>query len=204
VPDPADYASDAIALLNHLGIEAAVFVGQSMGGWTGIEMALADPNRLAALVLSGTTGSLSYDVYDDPDVKAWHERAPALVEELTHAGVHRATGRTFAAEQPALHALYCSIDRLNSALDKDEISRRIRATRTRGAEDAARITCPVLCVFGEDDVVISPAGVRAVAQRLPAARVVGIPATGHSTYFERASLFNSVLAGFLREIDWRS
>lgn len=202
-PDPRDYAGDAAALLDALGVERAVFVGQSMGGWTGVELALAEPARLAGLALACTTGSFDYDGLGDPEVAAWRARAPRLLENLAAEGVHRGTSLAFARAEPALHGLYTAIDRLNAGLDKEEIGRRIRAMRTRGPADAARIACPVLCVTGEDDALISPAGVRAVARRMPDARVAVAPATGHSVYFERAALFNDLLARFLDEIGWR-
>jgi 3-oxoadipate enol-lactonase len=202
LPDPQAYAGDALALLDALDIDRAVLVGQSMGGWTGVELALAHPGRLAGLVLACTTGSLAFDGYGDADVAAWRARAPAAVAELTAAGIHRATGKVFAQTEPALHGLYCAIDRLNADLDKEEVGNRIRAMRTRGLADAARIACPVLCITGEDDVVIAPAGVRLVARAMPDARVVTLPATGHSAYFERAGQFNEVLRRFLDEIGW--
>jgi 3-oxoadipate enol-lactonase len=202
VPDPHDYAGDALALLDHLGIGKAVLIGQSMGGWTGVELALAAPGRLAGLVLACTTGSLDYDGYGDAEVTAWRAAAPKTIEALTAAGIHRATGFVFAAEKPALHALYTAIDRLNAGLDKDEVGKRIRAMRKRGPADAARIACPVLCVTGEDDALIAPPGVRAVARQMPNARVVTLPATGHSAYFERADLFNALVRRFLDEIGW--
>jgi 3-oxoadipate enol-lactonase len=108
----------------------------------------------------------------------------------------------FAAEKPALHGLYQAIDRINTGLDKDEIGKRIRAVRTRGPADAAKLTCPVQFITGEDDAVISPAGLRAVGRHIPAARVAGIPATGHSAYFERPDIFNALVRGFLGEIGW--
>jgi 3-oxoadipate enol-lactonase len=202
VPDPRDYAGDAVALLDQLGIERAVFVCQSMGGWTGVETALAHSGRVAGLVLACTTGTFDYDGLGDPDVAAWRERAPKTVAALTDAGIHRATGFVFAAEKPALHGLYQAIDRVNTGLDKDEIGKRIRAIRTRGPADASRLTCPVQFITGEDDAVISPAGLRAVARHIPGARVAGIPATGHSAYFERPDIFNALVRGFLAEIGW--
>ena len=42
---------------------------------------------------------------------------------------------------------------------------------------------PPCCLTGEDDIVIAPPGVRAVAHHIPDARVHSIPATGHSVYF---------------------
>lgn len=203
VPDPHDYAADAAALLDHLGIERAVHVGQSMGGWTGVELALNHPERLAGLVLACTTGSLSFDGFDDPEIAAWRISAPKVVEELTAQGIIRATGRAFARSQPVLHNLYGMIDRLNADLDKEEIRKRIWAMRKRGPEDAARIACPVLCITGEDDAIIAPSGVRAVARHIPDVQVVGVPATGHSVYFERADLFNAVLMDYLKRIGWR-
>ncbi len=202
VPDPHDYAGDAIALLDHLSIERAVFIGQSMGGWTGVETALAHPGRLAGLVLASTTGSLSFDGYNDPDVAHWYERAPAIRAKLLAGNIHPATGTVFAAAEPALHRLYGMIDRLNSGLDKEAVRAAIWSMRARGPEDAARITCPTMMITGEDDIAIAPAGVRAVAQHIPDVRVHGIPATGHSVYFERAALFNALVANFLAEIGW--
>ncbi|GGK45954.1 alpha/beta fold hydrolase [Salinarimonas ramus] len=202
-PDPRDYAADAAALLDHLEIDRVVHVGQSMGGWTGVELALRHPERLAGLVLACTTGSLDFDRFDDPAIVAWRERAPRMVAEMDARGIHRATGEVFARTEPALHNLYGMIDRLNAGLDKEAVRRRIWEMRSRGPEDAARIACPVLCITGEDDAVIAPAGVRAVARHIPDATVVGIPATGHSVYFERADLFNAVLAEFLERIGWR-
>lgn len=202
VPDPTAYAGDAVALLDQLGIEKAVFVCQSMGGWTGVETALAHPDRVAGLVMACTTGSFDYDGLGDADVAAWRERAPKMVEAMTKEGIHRATGTVFANEKTALHGLYCAIDRINAGLDKDEVGRRIRAMRTRTPADAARIACPVLFITGEDDAIIAPPGLRAVAKHIKRAKVVGFPQTGHSAYFERPSRFNAVVADFLDEIRW--
>ncbi|MBM9463662.1 alpha/beta fold hydrolase [Aeromicrobium sp. YIM 150415] len=47
-------ADDVIALLDALGIDRAVLVGVSMGGGTAVDVALEYPDRVAALVVSGT------------------------------------------------------------------------------------------------------------------------------------------------------
>jgi 3-oxoadipate enol-lactonase len=53
----APYA-DAIALLDHLGISRAHFVGVSMGSQTAIEAAIAAPERVSALVaVAARTGT---------------------------------------------------------------------------------------------------------------------------------------------------
>ena len=63
---PADYAADAIALLDHLGVETATLVGHSMGSMVSQEIALSHPERVARVVLVATSpgGELRREVSD--------------------------------------------------------------------------------------------------------------------------------------------
>ncbi len=45
------HAADVMRILDHLGLESAVLVGHSMGGFVGLQAALAYPDRVRALVL---------------------------------------------------------------------------------------------------------------------------------------------------------
>src|SRR5712692_9614848 len=68
-PDPEDrfnaaHADDLNALLDHLKIEKAVLVGQSMGGWTIVGAALKRPDRVAAMVMAGTFGGIYTSAMD--------------------------------------------------------------------------------------------------------------------------------------------
>ena len=56
--DPADYAGDIATLIDHLGFPDVRLVAQSMGGWTMLEYALAHQDRVKALVLSSTSGTI--------------------------------------------------------------------------------------------------------------------------------------------------
>ena len=63
---PADPASisteqfrdDALAIIDELGIGQAHLVGQSMGGFTALRLALDHPERVSSLTLSCTSGGL--------------------------------------------------------------------------------------------------------------------------------------------------
>src|SRR5215217_1281592 len=45
------HAADVVRVLDHLGLESAVLVGHSMGGFVALQTALAFPERVRALVL---------------------------------------------------------------------------------------------------------------------------------------------------------
>ncbi len=202
IADPQLYAGDLLALLDHLGIDKAAIVGQSMGGWTCVETALAAPDRVAGLVMACTTGSFDYDRFGDAQVQAWRQAMPARLQEYAARGIHRAAGERMAEDNPSLHALYQGIDRLTAGLDKDDVGKRIRVMRTRGAADAARITCPSLFVIGSEDPLICPRGIELVADSWPRASIHRVEGAGHSVYFEHAMRFNKVVNEFLGMIGW--
>jgi pimeloyl-ACP methyl ester carboxylesterase len=50
-----DAAGDVLTILDAAGVESAVLVGMSQGGWTTQRAALAAPDRVRAIVLTGTS-----------------------------------------------------------------------------------------------------------------------------------------------------
>ena len=88
------FAGDLAAVLDDAGIDRAALVCQSMGGWTGLQLARAMPARVAALVLSGTPAgimtpkvgrallALAQAVTQMDRVPAWNEPHPALAADI--------------------------------------------------------------------------------------------------------------------------
>lgn len=201
-PDPAAYAGDLAALLDHLRIERARIVAQSMGGWTALNFALAAPERVVALVLAATAGPIDLaraDASGGTELAAWRERAGARNETLA-AGVHPAMGARAAREQPALHYLYRALDTLSAGLDKEALRKRLHAARDKGPEVLASVATPTLWITGEEDLVFPSFVAPALAARMPKGRHVSVPRAGHSAYFERASVFNEAVGAFLDEV----
>src|SRR6266404_6297167 len=58
-PGPVALGTDAIALLDHLGIARAALVAQSMGGWAAVSAAVLSPARFWAIVMANTVGNLT-------------------------------------------------------------------------------------------------------------------------------------------------
>lgn len=198
-PGAAAFADDLDALLDHLGIEQVRLVAQSMGGWTCLEWALRRPERVKALVMCDTTGTLAH-----PDFPAiWAAQARGGEASLFERYIHPAAGERMASEQPALHYLYWQVNDLASGLDKNALRMQLGAMRTRPVESLAALTMPVLCLAGEEDIVIPPATVEIMARELPNGRFVSVPEAGHSVYFERAGAFNALVGAFLDEVDSR-
>src|SRR5207244_9075385 len=69
---PAGRGTDAVALLDHLGIACAAIVAQSMGGWAAVGAAVRAPERFWAIVLANTVGNLT-----NPEIAAVRQRLAA-------------------------------------------------------------------------------------------------------------------------------
>jgi 4,5:9,10-diseco-3-hydroxy-5,9,17-trioxoandrosta-1(10),2-diene-4-oate hydrolase len=89
------YSANAVlALFDHLGIESAALIGNSLGGGTAVRFALDNPQRAGRLVLMGP-GGLSVNLFaPDPTEAGEHGAFPAnhgVRPEPDHAGTCRRT-----------------------------------------------------------------------------------------------------------------
>jgi 3-oxoadipate enol-lactonase len=190
---PEVATGDLLAVCDHLGIEQADLVGQSMGGWTIVGAALARPSLARSLVLTDTPAGFT--------LASLPARGGAVRRGLLAAGdrlgVHPAVDATFSLSHTALAHLYQSLGRMGTA-DPDVVLPRLGRVH-RDTAEAARLTMPVLCIVGSRDQLVPPAAVHELAALLPHARVVEIEGCGHSPYFEHARAWNEAVAAFLSE-----
>jgi pimeloyl-ACP methyl ester carboxylesterase len=200
-PNPEGYAGDLSAIIEDLGFRDVSLVGQSMGGWTVLEYAFAHPNRVRALVLSSTCGTIdrrSADPSGGADYDAWQADAEAQAAAGLRDGIHPAMGRAAAEKSPALHLLYKHIDEMAAAtLDKERVRAGLRRTAQRTVEDFAEFRVPTLLIAGGKDIVFPSFLAPAIAARLPSGDANIIPDAGHSPYFEQAANFNRLVEQFL-------
>lgn len=199
-PDPADYAGDLAALIDHLELPAVRLVGQSMGGWTMLDYAVANPQKVKALVMSSTSGTLDRRACDQSGgarYDAWLKDAEAKIAAGLANGIHPAIGTPAAARLPALHLLYVSIDQMAGTLDKEKVRAGLRRTARRMPEDLKDFRVPVLLIAGGEDVVFPAFLANDIAAGLPCGEAQLIAHAGHSPYFEEAATFNRLVEAFL-------
>lgn len=198
--DPADYAGDLAALIDHLGFADVRLVAQSMGGWTMLEYAVAHSDRVKALVLSSTSGTLDRrgsDPSGGTQYDTWLAASEARIAAGMARGIHPAMGERAAERFPALHLLYRSIDEMAGTLDKEKLRAGLRRTATRTLADLETFRVPTLLIAGGEDVVFPPFLASAIATRLPRGEAKIIEDAGHSPYFEQAARFNALVDAFL-------
>ena len=156
---PKVMARDAVALLDHLGISAAHFMGYSMGARISTFAALNDPSRVRSLVLGGLGIGLTDGVGD------WDPIADALLAQDPETITHD-RGKMFRA----------FADQTKS--DRTALAACIRGSRDLVDRSAlASIKMPTLIGVGtKDDIAGSP---HELADLMPDARAIDIPNRDH-------------------------
>jgi 3-oxoadipate enol-lactonase len=180
-------ARGVVELLDELEIPRVSFVGLSLGGAVGMQLALDAHERVDRLVLACTSPR-----FGDPAV--WDERIDLLqtggMDAIADVLLPRWFTRAFddvqrfremlLAVPPETYARYC------------ELLRELDLTGKLGD-----IRAPTLAIAGADDPTSPPAAVEAMAAEIPGAGVVMIEGAAHLANVERPDAFNQALRAHL-------
>lgn len=186
--------TDLISLLEHLEIEEAHFVAQSMAGRAIAGLLRLQPWRARSIVFSGTNGGVANDRIRELQDELRDERGGNNLREF-------ALSDAFEAAEPALATLYRQVNAINPKRPKGLLGRPPPSYKGSMHEAIAAAGVPVLFVTGEHDMLTSPELVREAARLVPGAEFHEIKGAAHSAYFERAGEFNEVVGGFLARVD---
>lgn len=192
--DVAALVDDLGKVLDDAGVAHAVVVGQSMGGWTALGFALAQPARTDALVLADTFGGIS-DAELDRHLAQMTAAAARLGVGPPPLGVHPALSPAFSARNPALAYLYQTLSTFGSP--RPEVIAAQLASSRSDPDALGRLRVPTLFVVGSDDRLFPPLLVERAASRIAGSTVVRIDGAGHSPYFEKAEDWNAAVERFL-------
>lgn len=186
-------AATCCALLDHLGVERAVWVGCSYGGHVALRAALERPERVAALTLV-SSGGLDLEppvhlaaVFEERLMAARVPAAVATACEVLAARKNAATAR-FTARRVAAHVGVPFEGRL-LAQDYRAVARAARAALHDDAgRQLHRVDAPVEMVHGALDPLVALATAQAACARLPRAALTTLSGVGHVPWLETPAL----------------
>lgn len=208
-PQPYSHGRDLIALLEQLGIHQATLVGASLGGRVALEVAVAHPSVVDALVVADA--ALPGFAWSDHVKASWAEeeaalergdldaavelnlrmwvdgphRPPAVVDSAVRESVRQMQRRAFELQVPVWQ------DAEEELLVSD-LARRLDAVRA-----------PTLVVVGEQDVADFHQIAAQLSRELPGVQHAVISNAAHLPSLERPTAFNELVLPFLaRDTRW--
>ncbi len=206
------YVDQVVDLVAAEGLGRVAVLGQSMGGWTALRLALDRPDLVDALVLVNPQGIHLPADGDQPEIAP----APGPAVRAKHLpALTEPSERTVRARVAGLVADPARIDDEVVAI-RLALYRRPRTNASlRAVIDAymagpgspvqehrvtpaqlGTIDRPVQLIWGEQNMV-PPAGGRRMAALIPGAAFHEIPDAGHWAHFEAPAEHDAVVAAFL-------
>jgi 3-oxoadipate enol-lactonase len=190
----AQLATDAVALLDELGIGRADVFGMSLGGMIAQELALGWPGRVNRLVLGCTHCGLEHAARPEREAGRafaletddWAERMRALAPFAFADGVDGELLDRFVEKKS------------RDVQDPEGYRGQIAAALAHDTYDRLpRIDCPTLILTGDGDRVIPGASSEALHYRIPGSRLEVIAGAGHLFFLERPEESLLLLQDFL-------
>ncbi len=202
--EPFSHLADLEAVLDQLGIQAAVFVGCSMGGFLAIDFAVEHPNRVVGLVLVGTAvnGAPERDLPDEvmalEDAYA-HAAERGAIDQMNRIQAHMWLDGPFVESgrvSGAVRDLF--LDMNGNHLRQPRLTKQEYPDSAWEALDA--ITAPVLLVVGDLDMPDVIETHEDLSEMLKNAFAVILEGAAHLPSLERPDLFNPLLIEFLEAL----
>jgi pimeloyl-ACP methyl ester carboxylesterase len=198
-------SADLIALLDELALGPGTLVGASMGGGISLQVAVARPDLVSALVLVGS-GIRGHE-WSDYVTGSWAEEEAAFERGDLDAAVevnlrtwvdgpHRSPDQV----DPEVRARVAEMQRRMFELALEVPDAQEEALVPNIADRLGEISVPTLVVVGEHDVE----DVHIVAERLEreaGATRVTIGGAAHLPNLERPREFDETVLGFLAEVE---
>lgn len=183
-----------VGLLDALGLDEVVLVGNSQGGAIAIRTALDHPERVGSLVLMAPGGLEARETYMQMRGIRSMLRCIYGPEGITAAGMRKVFEKQLYDSSLVTDALVES--RTAVALTQP---REVFATMKvdNQAERLSELRCPVLGLWGADDLFCPVSGAVTLAARVPDCRVTVFSRCGHWVMVEQAALFNRLVLDFL-------
>lgn len=192
----ADFAEDAVLLLDALGIERAHVWGVSMGGKVAQELALRWPERVERLVLENTSTGEARRVeghqpsplraMEGADAETWQREIVPLLFGRAYYEANPGAMRAFARSRERRPPNPRAVDIQWGAYEAFDSWERL-----------PQLNAPTLCLTGAEDALCDPRNADLLAERIPNARVEHVPEGGHSVHIELPKVVNPLVAEFL-------
>ncbi len=192
----AELADGVVAILDELGVRTAHYAGVSIGGGTGLELALRHADRFEKVAIVCSTYRFA-----TPD--SWHERAERVRRESTSYLVVQQAQRWFAPgameRNPVIDGIL-----LHNLQDADDESYALACEALAAFDLEPRlgdIAIPVLDVWGDKDPTVTWESALTVASTVPRGAATVVADAAHLAPADQPKAVADALLAFLTTED---
>lgn len=195
-------ADDVSTLLDHLGIQRALFVGLSMGGYILFAFYRKYAARVKGLVLADTRAQA--DTAEGRDgrflmAQTAYKKGPSAIADLM---IPKLLSPQTIETRPDL------VQQVRAMIENNQIcgiagDLMAMAERPDSVPLLSQITCPTQIIVGELDQATPPSDAKLMADQIPNASLAVVPRAAHLANLEQSEVFNQIVAAFASDLSKR-
>jgi len=198
----AQHLEDFRLLLDHHEISSVDLVGTSYGGEIALRAAIDMPERVNSVTIIDSVSEI--DALLRSFVDLWIALARIGDPEAFFWGVVPSLYSSWYLEEhrDALAVKASQLKKLSPNFLPGQIALYETFLReVNFTEELHSISCPVLILCGEEDILKPPRFSRLIAEKVPNSQFVLIPRCGHVAIYEAPELISEMIIGFLLNLD---
>lgn len=205
------WADDFAALLHHLGIAQADVLGSSLGAAMAQALALRHPELVRSLIVIGAFSELDRAIELNMTLRKKIIAGLGMGEEIADFMGLSTMTREFMETGDGLQIMQANQASVRNNAPEfysafiDAVllwGRRLPYQKDEPlyTELIGNISCPTLCIAGDNDYFIPASFTKLIAERIPGARYAEVPSCGHIPFIEKPNETAALVVGFLRKL----
>jgi 3-oxoadipate enol-lactonase len=195
----AKHAADVLRVCAELGVERAVFCGNSIGGYVMFELWRQHRERMRAMVLCGTKAGA-----DNAEARSNRLKAAEMVEregseQFIEETLPRLLGESTRRNRPDL------VERARNMMRNMTVAgiaavQRGMAERPDSIPTLVTIDVPALVIVGDEDLATPRAEAEIIARGIRGSRLAVVAGAGHYVPLEKSEEVHGLVREFLQGI----
>lgn len=173
----------------HMGWKEVILLGNSLGGHIGLVTTKLFPDKIKALVITGSSGLYESAMGESYPKKGDYDYIKKKSEEVFYDPK--------VATKAIVDEVFATVNDRNKLIKTLAIAKS--AIRHNMAKDLPNMTTPTCIIWGQQDSVTPPEVAREFHEKLPDSDLFWIDKCGHAAMMEHPEEFNKILNSWFIE-----
>jgi pimeloyl-ACP methyl ester carboxylesterase len=183
------FAKHIDAFITHMGWKEVILLGNSLGGHIGLVTTKLFPQKIKALVITGSSGLYESAMGASYPKKGDYEYIKAKSKDVFYDPA--------VATKELVDEVFATVNDRGKLLKTLAIAKS--AIRHNMSKDLPKMTTPTCIIWGKQDTVTPPNVAIEFHEKLPDSELFWIDKCGHAAMMERPDEFNEVLGSWLKK-----
>lgn len=183
------FAKHINAFIEHKGWDEVILLGNSLGGHIGLVTTKLFPEKIKALVITGSSGLYENSMGESYPRKGDYEYIKKKSQEVFY--------------DPEIATKEVVDEVFKVANDRNKLIKTLAiaksAIRHNMSKDLPKMTTPTCIIWGKNDTVTPPEVASTFHEKLPDSDLFWIDKCGHAAMMEHPDEFNEILHGWFKE-----